>query len=164
MDDILSSGQGEDLEQVFLEITEEAYDQAKVGERFRMNPLVLMTTLMMSGCHWGFKPHPMKEDTAPVHQIVVGKQVNPGKRRSAWFNQKRRRNTIPDSNCGRRYQDGALNDTVSHLTRGIAEGEPLHSKSIHLAGREAMVHAWQGILTAFNLRRRNGSKTQPMRL
>ena len=79
-------------------------------------------------------------------------KVNPGSADQAWFNQNDGAAIYTDSNCGRRYEDGALKDMAAHLTRGIAKGAPLHEKSIHLAGREAMVHAWEGMLDGVQIR------------
>ncbi len=49
-----------------------------------------------------------------------------------------------DSNCGRRFEDGKLEDLTTHLTFGVARGEPEHSESRTLDGRAALVQITAG--------------------
>lgn len=49
-----------------------------------------------------------------------------------------------DSNCGRRFEDGALEDLTTHLTFGVARGEPERSEPLTLDGRAALVRVISG--------------------
>ena len=71
-------------------------------------------------------------------------RVQPGGADRAWFNADTSASIYFDSNCLARYEDGRLPDLLTHLTFGIAEGEPLREETLMLDGREALLRMHAG--------------------
>lgn len=63
-----------------------------------------------------------------------------------WYNAELFASIYADSNCKSRYQDGPLVDLITHLTFGIARGEPLVDQRRTLDRREALLRTYDGAL------------------
>lgn len=71
-------------------------------------------------------------------------QVRPGGADRAWFHRQTGSTIYFDSNCKARYEDKPLASLITHLTLGMAQGEPLREESMTLAGREALLRVYGG--------------------
>lgn len=70
----------------------------------------------------------------------------PGGADRAWFHAEHSAAIYTDSNCGSRYEDSPLPDLVTHLTYGIARGEPVTEQAMRLDGRDALARVYEGAL------------------
>lgn len=79
-------------------------------------------------------------------------RVRPGGADKAWFNDQLGATIYFDSNCKDRYDDGRLADLVTHLTLGLAQGEPLREELLTLDGREALIRVYDGNVDGVSVR------------
>lgn len=79
-------------------------------------------------------------------------RMKPGDADRAWFARGLSASIYADSNCASRYEDGKLDDLLTHLTFGVAEGEPTHEEELVLDGRIALVRTWSGSLDGLQVR------------
>ena len=73
-------------------------------------------------------------------------RVSAGGADKAWHNEALSATIYADSNCLDRYEDSALPDLITHLTFGIAQGEPLRAEELQLDGRAALRRHYAGTL------------------
>ena len=111
-----------------------------------MNAFLPLALLLLTACHWGYRPHPQEGQYLTGEPEGSWQPVEPGSADRAWFNAQDGAAMYTDSNCGRRYSDDSLERMLSHLTSGIAEGEPLSETRLQLADRAALVRTWQARL------------------
>jgi len=64
----------------------------------------------------------------------------------AWYQPDLSAVIYANANCGKRYEDGVLSDLLSHLTFGIAHGDPTEEKPLTIDGRAALQRTWMGQL------------------
>lgn len=70
----------------------------------------------------------------------------------AWFNDSLGASIYADSNCGKHFEDGVLDDLSTHLTAGIASGAPLREERLILADRDALLRISDGALDGVPVR------------
>jgi hypothetical protein len=63
-----------------------------------------------------------------------------------WYHPELFASIYTDSNCKSRYQDGPLVDLITHLTFGVARGEPVFEQRRTLDRREALLRQYEGSL------------------
>ena len=73
-------------------------------------------------------------------------KVRPGGADKAWFHKETGATIYFDSNCQDRFEDGKLTALLTHLTFGIARGEPNREESLMLDGREALLRVQSGLI------------------
>jgi len=71
-------------------------------------------------------------------------RVSPGGADKAWFNDDLAATIYFDSNCKARFEDKTLDALITHLTFGMAQGEPLKEQTMELDGREALMRVYGG--------------------
>jgi hypothetical protein len=79
-------------------------------------------------------------------------RVNPGGADKAWFHTELGASIYFDSNCMARFDDGRLQDLITHLTFGLAQDEPVREESMTLDGREALLRVYDGALDGVPVR------------
>ena len=79
-------------------------------------------------------------------------RVNAGGADMAWFHQESRATIYFDSNCQDRFEDGKLTALLTHLTFGIARGEPIREEALMLDGREALMRIQGGLIDGVQVR------------
>ncbi len=103
--------------------------------------------LGMTACS---KPHRQSRRAEGRYSVQAPGQswsrVRPGGADFGWFHQDTSASIYWDSNCLSRYEDGELGDLLTHLTFGIAHGEPLREDPLTLDHRAALVRTHQGVL------------------
>lgn len=73
-------------------------------------------------------------------------RVDPGGADRAWHHAGISGTIYADSNCGKRYEDGDLDALSTHLTFGIARGEPTRTEDLTLDDRAAHVRVVNGVI------------------
>ncbi len=112
---------------------------------------LLMLTLLM-GCGSKHTPLAKGDPTAREGQYRTGtpgkgwSRVAPGGADRAWFNSKTGATIYFDSNCKARFEDKPLSDLITHLTFGMANGDPLREESLTVGGRSALLRVYSGEL------------------
>lgn len=76
----------------------------------------------------------------------------PGGADRAWYHQGYSAAIYADSNCGSRYEDGPLGDMLTHLSFGIAVGEPVSEATMRIDDRDALMRTWNGALDGVAVR------------
>jgi hypothetical protein len=71
-------------------------------------------------------------------------KVSPGGADKAWFHPDIGASIYFDSNCKERFEDGRLEDLITHLTFGLVQGAPLREELLMLDGREALLRVYDG--------------------
>jgi len=117
-----------------------------------MTSLLLLAALM--GC--GAKKAPTESTPArvrksegryTVHQPGDGwARVSSGGADKAWFHKQSSAAIYFDSNCQDRFEDGKLSALLTHLTFGIARGEPIREQAMQIDGRAALARVQAGML------------------
>ncbi len=79
-------------------------------------------------------------------------RVAPGGADRAWWNASLSATIYGDSNCLERYEDSELTALLTHLTFGIAQGEPLRQEPLTLSEREGLLGVWDGALDGVAVR------------
>jgi hypothetical protein len=64
----------------------------------------------------------------------------------AWVHRDISGTIYTSSACGKRYEDGRLEDLARHLTFGIARGDAIRVEHTRLDDRAALLSVWQGAL------------------
>jgi hypothetical protein len=72
------------------------------------------------------------------------KKVEPGGADKAWYHPDIGASIYFDSNCKERFEDGRLEDLITHLTFGLVQGAPLREEMLMLDGREALLRVYDG--------------------
>ncbi len=72
------------------------------------------------------------------------KAQSPGSADHAWYHPEIFGTIYTSANCGKRYEDGRLEDLATHLTFGIASGLPTRDEMLRLDNRDALVRIWDG--------------------
>lgn len=80
---------------------------------------------------------------APQGQWVA---VSGGSADHSWYQPDLSAMIYADANCGSRYEDGKLEDLLTHLSFGVAGGGPTDERVLTLDGRDAMQRTWTGQL------------------
>lgn len=73
-------------------------------------------------------------------------KVKPGGADKAWFHKASGATIYFDSNCKERFDDGKLPALLSHLTLGIARGEPTRQEELMMDGRAALIRRQAGLI------------------
>lgn len=76
----------------------------------------------------------------------------PGSADHSWYHPKSAAVIYTSANCGARYEDGRLEDLSTHLTFGIARGEPLREEQTRLDNRDALIRVHEGSLDGIAVR------------
>ena len=117
-----------------------------------MRPHVWLPLSLALGCG------PKKKNTPKKARYTVGspgdtwRAQSPGSADQSWFHPKRASVIYTSANCGKRYEDGRLEDLSTHLTFGIASGEPLREEHTRLDSREALIRVYDGQLDGIAVR------------
>lgn len=118
-----------------------------------MRPPVWILLFLTLGCSAKKRKH-----TADTARYTVGapggawQPQTPGSADQSWFHAPRASAIYTSANCGDRYEDGRLEDLSTHLTFGIASGEPLREEHTHLDSREALIRVYDGQLDGIAVR------------
>ncbi len=113
-----------------------------------MKHLLFLSLLL--GCGGSRKPLATGGPTASEGRYVTGKpgkgwsKVAPGGADRAWFNRSTGATIYFDSNCKARFEDKPLADLITHLTFGMANGDPLREEDLTLGGRAALLRVYSG--------------------
>lgn len=78
--------------------------------------------------------------------------VKPGGADKAWRHKETGATIYFDSNCLDRFEDGELSALLTHLTFGVAQGEPLLEEDRMLDGRSAKVRVQPGLIDGVQVR------------
>jgi hypothetical protein len=79
-------------------------------------------------------------------------RVSPGGADVAWHHAGLAATIYADSNCAERFEDGPLAALATHLTFGMASGEPERQEELELAGRPALLRVLSGMLDGVPVR------------
>ena len=79
-------------------------------------------------------------------------RVHPGGADKAWFHSKMGASIYFDSNCMARFDDGRLQDLITHLTFGLAQDEPIREEAMTLDGRAALLRVYNGSMDGVPVR------------
>ena len=113
-----------------------------------------MFLLALAGC--GPKAHTEAKRSEGRYTVPtpVGDwaRVRPGGADKAWFNDQLGATIYFDSNCKDRFDDGRLADLITHLTFGLAQGEPVREEQLTLDGRAALLRVYDGQLDGVSIR------------
>lgn len=107
---------------------------------------VLAMAALLCGCG---AVHQARRMEGHFHLAKPGegwKRVRPGGADKAWYNAALSATIYADSNCGVRFEDGELSELATHLTFGIARGEPLEERGLVVDGREGLLRIVRGSL------------------
>lgn len=110
--------------------------------------LLFTATLLMFSVACQSKAH--KKPKGNEGQFVIAtpdgswKKVAPGGADKAWFHPDIGASIYFDSNCKERFEDGRLEDLITHLTFGLVQGAPLREEMLTLDGREALLRVYDG--------------------
>jgi hypothetical protein len=92
--------------------------------------------------------------TAPrgTHRYATGapgkgwRAQDPGGADHAWFHPGLSASIYADANCAERFEDGPLDDLLTHLSFGVAQGEPERDEALRLDDRAAHLKVGSGAL------------------
>ena len=73
-------------------------------------------------------------------------KIKPGGADKAWYHSESSATIYFDSNCQERFEDGKLTALLTHLTFGVARGEPTRQEALMLDGREALLRVQPGLI------------------
>lgn len=79
-------------------------------------------------------------------------KVKPGGADKAWFHKATGATIYFDSNCKERFEDGKLTALLTHLTFGIAQGDPTREEEMMLDGRAALIRVQPGQIDGVQVR------------
>lgn len=110
----------------------------------------LLILAVLIGCGSQHKPLAKGKPSAREGRYSTGSpgkgwaKVGPGGADRAWFNKDTGATIYFDSNCKARFEDKPLSDLITHLTFGMANGEPLRDEPLTLGGRSALLRVYNG--------------------
>lgn len=117
-----------------------------------------MTPVLFLALAIGCGPKGHKEAARSEGRYTVGKpegdwaRVRPGGADIAWFHPTMGATIYFDSNCMSRYDDGELGDLITHLTFGLAQGNPVREETLTLDNRDALLRVYNGAVDGVEVR------------
>ena len=118
----------------------------------------LQTPVLFLALAIGCGPKGHKEAARSEGRYTVGKpegdwaRVRPGGADLAWFHPTMGATIYFDSNCMSRYDDGELGDLITHLTFGLAQGNPVREETLTLDNRDALLRVYNGAVDGVEVR------------
>jgi hypothetical protein len=112
-----------------------------------MRTLFIATALSFGiGCQSKAQKKPSGSEGRFAIAAPVGAwhKVSPGGADKAWYHPDIGASIYFDSNCKERFEDGRLEDLITHLTFGLVQGAPLREEVLMLDGREALLRVYDG--------------------
>lgn len=110
----------------------------------------LLVLASLLGCGSKHTPLAKGDPTAREGRYRTGtpgkgwSKVAPGGADRAWFNRESGSTIYFDSNCKARFEDKPLVDLITHLTFGMANGDPLREEDLNLNGRTGLLRVYGG--------------------
>jgi hypothetical protein len=119
-------------------------------------PLLVAMGLLAMGTTTCSKPHRQAKRAEGRYTLDPPTQgwarIRPGGADFGWFHSDTSASIYWDSNCLARFEDGELGDLLTHLTFGIASGQPIREESLTLNGRDALLRVHEGAIDGVPVR------------
>ena len=117
---------------------------------------IVSTVALLMGIGCGPKGHKEAAKSEGRYNVAVPDsdwvRVRPGGADKAWFSKQLGATIYFDSNCMSRYDDGDLHDLVTHLTFGLAQGDPIRDETLTLDNRSALLRVYDGAVDGVAVR------------